>query len=113
MFQDKCRVCLKIQASDNRQLIVADSKEHSDTIGFFAFNFQQIAVCLLLLEGQQHHIVGIEMHIWHSGYTIDVQRITPDGVLTGIQCCRRLIGLVRKGNLLTLLRKHIVAIGIL
>ena len=53
------------------------------------------------------------MHVVHLCNAVDMQCVAPDGVLTYVRLDIWLVGLVREGYHLTLLREFIVAISIL
>ena len=95
-------------------MFVAVTEEKFDAVGIRTVGlFQQIAVRLLLLKGQHNDIIRVEMGIGYPQNIVDVQGVTPDSILTDIRSCRGLIGLVREGYHLTLLREFEVTIGIL
>ena len=105
---------IEVQTLDNRQLRIAITEIDSEAVGLRPFwLFQQITVCLHLLECQQCDIVRIEMSVGHSQDIINVQGIFPYRILTDIRFTRRLVSLMRISHHLTLLIEDVVTISIL
>ena len=98
---------------DDGQLLVAVAKEYLYAVGILSLCLQQVAVGLRLLECRQHDVIRIEVHVVHLLDAIDVQFVAPNGVLAHIRLDGGLIGVVREGNHLTLLRELIITISIL
>ena len=100
---DKGVVAVEVEAVDDGQLLMAIAEEHLYAVGILAFRLQQVAVCQLLLEGCQHDIIRIVVHIVHLCDAVDMQGVAPDGVLTDIGLDSRSVGVVREGKHLALL----------
>ena len=112
-LKNESAVGLEVQTTDSRQRVVAIAEVEGQFVGLLTLCLQQVAVGLLSREGQQRDVVGQEMRIGNAQDVVNVERVAPDGVLTGIGLPRRLEGLMAEGQLLTLLVEHEVAVGIL
>ena len=106
-------VAIEIQTTDDGQLLAAIAEEDVDAVGILTLRLQQVTVCLLFLESRQYHIVRVVVHIVHLCNAVDMQRIAPDSVLAHVWLHVGLVGLVREGYHLALLRELIVTISIL
>ena len=78
-----------------------------------AVGLQEIAVGLLLGEGTEHDIIGIEVGIACTDDRVDAQRVAPDGVLPDVGGASRTDNPAAKGHHLALLAVFEVAVGIL
>ena len=56
----------------------------SQLLGLRTLSLQQETVGLRLLEGQERHIVRQKMRVGLAQDVVDVQRVAPDGVLSGV-----------------------------
>ena len=105
---------VEVHALDNRQFGISVAEIEGKAIGLRALRlFEQIAVGLHFLKGQQRDVVRIEMGIGHLYDIVDMQGVLPYRVLTDVGLTRWLVGLMREGYHLTLLIEHIVAVSIL
>ena len=112
-LDDKGTVGIEVQTFDDGQFRMAIAEVHTELIGVLTLRLQQETVCLCLCKCQQCHIVGQEVGIGHLQQCIDMQRVAPDGIHTGIRLRAWLIDVMAEGHHLTLLIEDKVAIGIL
>ena len=112
-FNDESVITVEVESMDDGQLLIAIAEEHLYAVGILALRLQQVAVSQRFLERRQHDIVRIIVHIVYLRDAINMQGITPDGVLTHIGFDVWLIRVVRIGYHLTLLRELIVSVSIL
>ena len=104
---------IEVQSTDDGKLVVAIAEDHIDAVGILALRLDEVTVGLHLLECQHDDIVRIEVGVGYRLDVVDMQRVAPDGILTGVGLGRGGIRVVGKGYHLAFLRKHVVGIGIL
>ena len=83
-LNDEGRVGLKVHTLDDGQLRIAVTEVHRELLGILSFRLEQITVCLYVCEGQERDVVWQEMGVWHLSQGINMQRVAPDGVCTGV-----------------------------
>ena len=104
---------VEVQSAEGGRLLVSGTEEEREVVGFLALVFHQIALGLCLGEGTQYDIVGQEVGKACLVDVLDMEGVTPDGVLAHVGLRRGYDDVAVEGYFLTFLREHIVAVGIL
>ena len=64
------------------------SEIHSYLAVVGTFGLQQVPVGLLGQKGSEHHVIGQEVDVGHTCYGVDVQCVSPHGVLSDVGFAR-------------------------
>ena len=112
-LNDEGRVGFKVQALDLWQIRMPIAEKHRDLLRILPLCLEQIAIRLNVGESQEGDVIGQEVSIGRWAQGIDMQRVAPDGVDTGIRFRRGFNGHVVKGHHLSTLREVEIIVHVL
>ena len=112
-LEDKGVLVVEVQAAQMGERVAAIGEVHAQALWRAALCLQQEAVGLGLLEAQQGDVVGQEMGVGPRDDVLDMERVEPQGVRTGVWLPCGADAVVVEAHGLVLLAEHEVTVLVL